>query len=426
MQLKKTSVKSALLAASCSLLGSQASAENWEFEGAIMYYGESDRVQALEGIVQAKKALKNDREFNAKLVVDSLTGASANGAVPQQEAQTFTSPSGNGQYSASADETPLDDTFLDTRFQVAGQWSQPLGESYTFSTGANFSNEYDYQSFSFNAMFGRYLNTKNTTLSLGVSYALDTIDAVGGRPIGLSAMVVDNGQFASEQEFDNAFEATRQNGGSDSKDTVDIVFGLTQVVSRRWITQMNIGFSSVDGYLTDPYKVISLVDDDGSAVSQHYESRPDSRSKQSFYVQSKYHFDKSIWDISYRLSDDDWGIQSHTIETRYRLLFANNSYFEPHLRFYQQKEADFYQPFLREEQVLPEFASADYRIGKLDAYTVGLKYGKKLKSGREYGVRLEYYSQAPKDSGVSAPGQLQPAKLYPNVDALILQFDFKF
>lgn len=91
-------------------------------------------------------------------------------------------PSGNGQYEASANETPLDDTFLDTRWQLAGQWSQPLGEDYLFSAVANFSNEYDYQSLAFNSVIGRYLNTKNTTLSLGISYALDSIDPVGGPP----------------------------------------------------------------------------------------------------------------------------------------------------------------------------------------------------------------------------------------------------
>ena len=133
-----------------------------------------------------------------------------------------------------------------------------------------------------------------------------------------------------------------------------------------------------------------------------------------------------MWDVSYRFSDDDWGIQSHTLESRYRFLFNNNSYIEPHLRLYQQTEADFYTPFLQEGELTPEFASADYRIGKLNTYTVGVKYGKKMNNGHEYGVRLEYYNQAPQDIGLEAPGDLASQDLYPSLDAVVVQFDYKF
>jgi len=98
MQLKKKNLKKALFEASCTLLGGNSVAKDWDFDAAVMYYGEPDRVQALEGILSAKKTLKDDKELSTKLVVDSLTGASANGAVPQTSAQTFTTPSGNGQY----------------------------------------------------------------------------------------------------------------------------------------------------------------------------------------------------------------------------------------------------------------------------------------------------------------------------------------
>lgn len=426
MQLKKSNVKNALFAASCTLLASNSVAEGLEFDTAIMYYGESDRVQALEGIFTVKKDLGDEKTVSGKLVIDSLTGASANGAVPQASPQTFTTPSGNGQYTASASETPLDDTFKDTRAQVSGQWSQPLGENYVVSAGTNLSREYDYQSMTFNGVLGRYFNKKNTTVSVGLSYSLDSLDPVGGRPVGLSTMVVDNGQFANEEAFRSAFDATRQQGGEDGKDTVDVVLGLTQVINHRWITQFNLSFSQVDGYLTDPYKVVSEVDASGTAIRQLYENRPDSRSKQAFFAQSKYHFGKSVWDISYRLTDDDWGIQSHTLESRYRFLFENNSYLEPHIRLYQQGEADFYKPFISEGEAVSEFASADYRIGKLNTYTLGVRYGKKLNSGREYGARLEYYSQAPQDVGAGAPGELSGLDLYPTLDAVVLQFDYKF
>jgi len=427
MQLDKSkNIKSALFAASCSLIGANTHAEGWDYDAALMYYGESDgRVTAVEGIVNATKEFEDDRSFKAKLVFDSLTGASANGAVPQEEAQTFTRPSGNDQYTTSALEVPLDDTFKDTRVQLAGQWSQPLGENYTFSTGANISAEYDYKSIAVNSVFGRYLNKKNTTLSAGVSYAYDFIQAVGGRPVGLAEMVVDTGQFASQEEFRLAFNQTRQDG-DDTKQTADLIFGLTQVMSRNWITQFNLSLSEVSGYQTDPYKVVSVVDTAGLATSQLYENRPDSRSKQALFMQSKYHFGASIWDISYRYTNDDWNIKSHTLETRLRFLLGSKSYIEPHIRYYQQSEADFYRPFLFEGETLPDFASADYRIGKLDALTFGLKYGRTTSKGNDWAVRLEYYVQTPKSVAGNEPGVLSNLDLYPDLSATILQFSYSF
>ncbi len=422
---KAAHVTSTLLAASCALLGNPTIADDWEFDTAIMYYSEGDRVSALEGIVQAKKTFKNYREFSAKFVADSLTGASANGAVPQAEPQTFTRPSGNGQYTSNAGETPLDDTFKDTRYQLNLQWSQPLSERYIGSTGIQFSTEYDYLSVAVNGMLGRYFNNKNTTINMGVSYASDTIDPVGGKPAALSDLVIDNGQFSSQEAFNTAFADSRESS-SDTKTTLDWVLGVSQVINRKWITQFNIGLSEVSGYQTDPYKFVSIVDDAGIAVRHLHESRPDSRTKQSFYSQSKYHFKNGIWDASYRLSNDDWGVQSHTLETRYRFLLSQNRYIEPHIRLYQQSEADFYTPFYNEHETLTDFASADYRIGKLNTYTIGIRYGMKLSKGREYGLRLEYYNQTPQDAGKTAPGALSTLDLYPSVDALVVQFDYHF
>lgn len=425
MQLKNKVVTQALFAASCALIAGSAQSDEWDVDAALMYYGEADRVQALEGIFNVKKDVSNEATLSGKLVVDSLTGASANGAVPQAQPQTFTRPSGNGMYTVAPNETPLDDTFRDTRVQASGQWSQPVGENYLFSTGANLSNEYDYRSIGVNSVLARYYNNKNTTASLGLSYAFDVIEPVGGQPEGLSAMVLSD-NFGNRPAFSEAFGDTRRNDGEDSKDTIDVIAGVTQVVNRRWVTQFNLSLSQINGYLTDPYKVVSQVDTTGTATAQLYENRPDSRAKQALFLQSKYHFDAGVWDVSYRLAQDDWGIQSHTIESRYRYFLSNGRYLEPHVRFYQQSEADFYTPFLEQGASLPEFASSDYRIGKLDAYTLGMRYGKKFASGREYGVRLEYYSQASQDVGTEQPGQLSALDLYPELDAVIVQFDYRF
>lgn len=65
-----------------------------------------------------------------------------NGAVAQPSVQTYTRPSGNGEYTTAGGETLLDDTCKDTRVQLSGQWTQPVIQDMRVSGGFNVSNEY--------------------------------------------------------------------------------------------------------------------------------------------------------------------------------------------------------------------------------------------------------------------------------------------
>ena len=75
---------------------------------------------------------------------------------------------------------------------------------------------------------------------------------------------------------------------------------------------------------------------------------------------------------------------------------------------------------------LPEFASADYRIGDMSAYTIGIKFGHRLSGGHEMSYRLEYYQQDPKNNGTTIPGELQNFDLFPTQKAITAQFSYSF
>ncbi|ARD43070.1 DUF3570 domain-containing protein [Colwellia sp. PAMC 21821] len=447
MQLKKkkppVNIKAALTLAASALLGTipktVVAADNttkskkatkdasWDFESALLFYSESDRVSAAEAILNAKKTFDNDEILNLKLTVDVLTGASANGAAAQPNVQTFTRPSGKGSYQTQVNDTPLDDTFKDTRVQFNAQWTQPLADNYTGSVGVHISKEYDYLSLGINGNLAYDFNQKNSTFSVGLSYFQDTFEPEGGIPLAFASMPV---AFGSSDDVNHSinkadFDATRRTD-SDDKSTADIMFGFTQVINRRMIMQFNYSYSKVDGYLNDPFKVLSLVDSAGIAQDYVYENRPDSRLKQSLYAQTKYHFEKNIFDVSYRYMWDDWELDSHTIDSKLRVPLSRQSYIEPHFRFYKQSAAQFYQPFLVESHTLPEFASADYRIGEMSAYTLGIKYGTTLSGGNDLSFRLEYYRQDPTEAGHKAPGALSEVDLYESVNAIIAQVTYSF
>ena len=430
----KVNVKAALSLATCALLGSDsadaqeplgqslASPTPWSFDTAVLLYTEADRVSALEAMISANKEFDDEHFLTLKLTIDTLTGASASGAVEQPQVQTFTRPSGNGQYQIAAGTTPLDDTFHDTRVQLNGQWTQPIGKDLAASIGAHLSKEFDYLSLGLNVNVSYDFNLKNTTASAGFSHFKDTFSPIGEIPKPFASMLIGN---SDDPTWDNEFADTRLID-EDDKSTTDILLGLTQVINRRMITQFNYSYSMVDGYLTDPFKVLSVLNNQGISQDFVYESRPSERTKHSLFAQSKYHFESTILDVSYRYMWDDWQIKSHTVDTRWRFNLQGSHYIEPHIRFYDQSAAEFYQPFLLHGKTQPAFASADYRIGEMNAYTLGVKYGLGLNHDEKLAFRLEYYSQQPKNSGFEQPVSLADFDLYEGVDAVILQVSYSF
>jgi hypothetical protein len=75
---------------------------------------------------------------------------------------------------------------------------------------------------------------------------------------------------------------------------------------------------------------------------------------------------------------------------------------------------------------LPAFATADHRLGEFDGITLGLKYGQATAGGSEWSTRVEYYTQSGSASPGSAVGALAGFDLYPDLNALIAQFTYKF
>jgi hypothetical protein len=438
MQLNKKPIGATLAAATCSLLGSLPSApvaaqeaKDWSLDTSILYYGEDNgRVEDVSLLASIRRAFDEDRNLNVTLTIDSLTGATPNGAVPATVPQTFTGPSGGGGYTVAPGEQPLDTTFLDTRTALSASWLQAVGNATRWSVGFSGSDEYDYLHLGLDARLEHDFNMRNTTAFIGLAYGQDDIKPVGGTPIGLSPMA---GEVEDEDGDDDGQDRGRER--DDSKDVADVLIGVTQVLSRRSLLEVNYSYGQSDGYLTDPYKILSVVDpvtgvpvastEEGIPFLYLYEKRPDSRTKQSLFAEWRYALDRDSFALNFRFMDDDWGLQSQTAEARYRWNINDRSYLEPHLRWYTQSAADFYRTVLFAGDTLPEFATADYRLADLDAYTIGAKYGLRTNKG-EFSVRLEYYQQSPTESPGSAVGDLAAFDLTPDMKAVIVQFGYQF
>lgn len=444
MQLKDKKLSVGLAMATSALLGqpAQAAAESgWQADTAVLFYSEADdRVQAVEPALNLSKTFADESSASVRIVYDALTGASPNGAAVADVAQTFTSASGlarlekaedegdddqieeygdRASYTVAPGDIPLDESFEDTRTTLSGGWSKPFGDGYTGNIGGAYSTEGDFTSYSVNAALSKDINNNSTTLSAGINLEFDTITPNGGMPEPLTS-------YASHNTT----------GSSDTKQVTDVIAGVTQVISRRWIMQFNASLSQSSGHHDDPYKFLTVADNGNLITDPNntdsylylFEHRPEDRQKISLFWQNKYAIGSSdAIDLSYRYMTDDWGVNSNTLDLTYHWQVTDRVYLEPHYRYYNQSAADFYTPFLQtgsdvaingtEVTALTDFASSDPRLGAFSANTLGLKLGLSLSHHQEVNVRYEQYQQTDQNSrvdvaaGSNLDGQDQFAEL---------------
>lgn len=427
MQLKKRSIAAPLAAATAALLGQSppkiVEAQEltpWKFDTAVLYYAETGgRVKDQSFDVYARKEVGDQHFIDLTVTHDALTGASPSGAVPSGEIHTYTTPSGRIQ-SVAAGDLPLDSSFHDKRNALGANYEWPVTRLTLFNVGLSWSDEYDYTHKGVNFKLARDIDNRNTTVSFGFAKANDTVNPVGGTPVPLS--------IVTGNETDRL--------GDQTKDVNDVLVGVSQVVNRHTVVQVNYGLSKSTGYLNDPYKVLSVVDPFlGVPVAppegvdqQHlnfYENRPDSRQEQTLYTLLKHDVEGDAFDISYRYMTDDWDVRSHTIDIHYRFNARSGSYVQPHIRYYRQSAASFYGTTLVDGQPLPQYATADYRLSDFHAETLGLEFGAPMRNGEMSG-RIEVYRQAGSPSPGSRIGMLRYFDLNPGFTALIAQLSYKF
>jgi hypothetical protein len=441
-----------LIAASCALLGasgarSQEAATqsddaeadsgttDWVLDSAVAYYHENGRIQAIEPVVNVRNDNGNGDIVSLNLTYDSLSGSSPNGALPSNKPQTFASPSGkslsatphtyttaSGQiavqsapiYTTNPGQLPVDPKYHDQRLAVAGSWQIPWSRLTRSTFGGKLSFEHDFLSAGLNASIAHDFNQKNTTVSFAINDESDSLRPIGGAPLPASDYAL--------------FEKT----GHKSKNGVGLLLGVTQVMSRAWLTEFNLSADRFTGYLNDPYKIISVLNSSGDTGGYLYEKRPDIRTRKSAYLENRLAWDQASAGLSLRYMTDDWHVNSATAQLRVRWwMFDRNQYLEPTIRWYRQTAANFYTPWISSSagQTL-SYASADARLGAFHALTYGLKYAVKLdqqldQPGSEFSVRFEYYQQT-FDHRAATPSALQGLDLYPGLQAILLQVGFSY
>lgn len=457
-----SSLRARLAFATCAVIGiSLAHADNYVDDsgtvaesateagsadlGGLLYQENGGRVKSAEGVVNLRHVTPDEDHLGINLTLDTLSGGSPNGAIASKATQTFSSPSGNtltapaatpttptvqtcttasgtayscgssagggapknSIYTVAPGEQPLDKTFHDQREAVALSWDSALTRTSRYSLGGAYSHELDFQSVSVNAGLTQDFNQKNTTLSAAINIEHDSNNPIGGTPVPLTDY------------------ALFQKQGNKGKQLDSVVVGVSQIMTRRWLTQLNYSFDHSHGYQNDPYKIVSGLDSNGNVVGYIYENRPDNRLRRGLYWENRYAFDADTVTASYRYTGDNWGVVSHTAELKYRFEMGGGHFIEPQFRWYRQTAANFYRLYVLQGQPYLHAVSADPRLAEFTGRTIGLKYGYAFDKAGEISVRALRYVQQGTVQQAILPN-LQGLDLYPGLKATALSADLQF
>lgn len=425
-----SSLRHQLMAASCALLSAGAARsqapdatpflngllDNMSIDSALAYYHEDGRIQAVEPIVNVAKTFANGDVLDVNFTFDSLSGSSPNGALPSHSAQTFSSPSGKAAHSyvTAPGQLPVDPNYEDDRIALSANWTMPVTRVTNVTVGAKVSGEDDFYSVTLSASVAHDFNDKNTTVSAGVYNESDAIRPIGGAP-------------APGTDY-----ALADKTGNHTKDGFGMLLGVTQVITRNWLTEFNLSVDRFHGYLNDPYKFTSVLDSSGATTGYQYENRPDQRLRKSAYWENRFARDSLSTTLALRYMSDDWSVRSETAQLRVRwTLSGGQSYIEPTVRWYRQTAAEFYLPWINDGAKLESpYESSDSRLDAFHALTYGVKYAWKLGplgplASSEFNVRVEYYQQKYQNPG-TALADLQGLNLYPELKAVLVQFGWRF
>lgn len=423
-----TNISYGLSSACCALLStgpSQASddtaarlaevhqTEPWAISIGAGNYIEKDRNTGIEVILNASRPVEEDR-LNLRVELDVITGATPNGATASNVPQTFTMASGVGTYSVGANELPADDTHMDTRLGIATVYNDRFESDFAMSYRGHLSMEWDYFSLGAGIDFVQEFNQRNTSIILGLDYEYNRVHPVGNIPIPFASM-----QPPGAQQPRGEASVTKKVRGAS--------FGFTQILNPRSLLQVKYSYAKADGYLTDPYKLLSVIESPtGSTVDYLYENRPGQRTMESIYTAYKQYIEGDVLDLSYRHYWDEWDIRSDTVEIRYHRQLLDDRFLQPSFRFYSQTAASFFRHSLPEIEALPRYASADFRLAAFDAYTIGMKFGKRVGDFKEHSLNLEYYTQIGNSYPDDAIGLQKEQDLFPTLHTLVLFYNYSF
>jgi len=364
MQLGKLSVVASIL-----IVAMNASAEDY-INVEFLQYDESDsRTSVSAPSIEINKDFGADYTLNVDIVADAVSGASpsfydadsSSGASAHSRGSSSNIEYGNIEY----DENRLAGAArLTTRFANRDE----LG------VGVSYSTESDFYSFEGSLSYLHYLDdSHNQSLSLAASFQSNEVLI---KECTLNNSCADASSGASEKM---------------TNDAMSVQLAYSQVLDETSVANIGLFYTSESGYLSSPYHNIVR---NGNFVEA--EKKPEDRAGYGLKLSYQKALSDSLYtQLSYKYYSDDWGIDSHTVDTHLYYEIGDDWRLGAGLRYYIQSEADFY----AENFTTQEFASSDFRVSDFDAITYKATLDYEITKDLSYNLGANFYDQS---TGLSA------------------------
>ncbi|HZP65860.1 MAG TPA: DUF3570 domain-containing protein [Rudaea sp.] len=157
------------------------------------------------------------------------------------------------------------------------------------------------------------------------------------------------------------------------KNTGSLFGSLAWVLDKSSVVQTGVQFNVENGYLSDPYKLVSI----GDAILP--DKRPGSRVESAWLVRYRHAFahPEAALHLDYRYAQDSWGVVAHTVDVGWYQNLGDGWELVPAARYYSQQQARFYAPFFLDAGA-HTFYTSDYRLGTFGAFSASLNVRKRI------------------------------------------------
>ncbi len=251
----------------------------------------------------------------------------------------FVQPDADGTPVQVMSGATIDDARTDLLLSVS-QYSDS-GRRVSVSVGQSTEDDYESQNLGIEVEWEDA--DKMTAYTLGGGYASDTITPTDAQT-----------RFPSRPDHED-------------KQSLTLLGGVSRILGPKTVVQTALSVSYLDGYLSDPYKLV-FVDDD-----LRQDARPDGRWTGAWTTRLRRRFSHlgATAHLDYRLYGDDWNVVSHTVSLSWYQDIGERVTVTPNLRYYSQSQAFFYRPYFRSTRD-DNLYSSDYRLSPYGALTIGL------------------------------------------------------
>ena len=162
-------------------------------------------------------------------------------------------------------------------------------------------------------------------------------------------------------------DAVRSNTDSTFSDNVDRYqwrLGVSQVLTKAWLFNVDYEAITEQGYLNSPYRAARVLD---TPVPERY---PRARSTHALALTSITHVGSGAIRLGYRQFADNWDVNASTIEGSYSSYFGDRWLVDFRLRSYGQNRASFYADNFQREQ---NYMARDKELSTFRNYSIGVK-----------------------------------------------------